>query len=160
MCIGRTHYAQASSVATVLWACARLYRGLWPAVSWPCRRPGLQCRKHGRTPCRRAPERVAACRVAAPAPCLEPPYAVSWHAAVLYSSVVPSYRDPKSPPQPRYKYLYRDPTPLRAHCAPCRTGARPYRKPPGRIVAYYAVSWRAPGRCLLALPVTIRFAIL
>ena len=97
-----------------------------------------------------AAHHVAACRVAAPAPCFEPPYAVSWHAAVLYSSTVPSYRDPKSPPQPRYKYLYRDPAPLSPHCAPCCTRARPDRKPPGRIVAYYAVSWRAPALpCLL-----------
>ena len=59
------HCAQAGRVEALSWACARLYRGLWPAVSWP--RPG-ECR----------------C-----SPCSEPPCTVSWRAAALYRGPLP-----------------------------------------------------------------------
>ena len=42
---------------------------------------------------------------------------------------------PKVAPQPRYKSLYRDPAPNRAHCAPCHACAWLYLRPPSRIVA-------------------------
>ena len=116
--------------------------------AWPVMSQAWQ-----RTPCRRTPTLVAARCVAAPASCREPPCVVSWCAIALYCSAVSSYRDPKSPPQPRYKSLYCDPAPTRAR-------ARPYRRPPARIVAYYFLSWRAPMRCLSALPVVIQFAVL
>ena len=61
------------------------------------------------------------------------------------------------PPQPRYKSLYRDPAPSRAHCAP-------YRRLPGRIVAEqwpYRSPWlpciTTHGRPLSA---TIQFCIM
>ena len=70
-----------------------------------------------------------------PRACREPPCAVSWRAAGLYRSAVPLYRNPKSPPQSRYKSLYRDPAPSHMHYTPCRACSRSYRRPPSHIMA-------------------------
>ena len=55
------------------------------------------------------------------------PLVVSWRTAALYRSAVPLYHDPKLPPQPRYKSLYRDPAPSNSHYML-------YHRLPGRIV--------------------------
>ena len=122
------------------------------ACGQPCHRPDRSfCKLYCNTPSTKAmlAHHVARCRA-----CREPPYVVSWRAAALYRSAVPSYCEPKSPPRPRYKSLYRDSALNHTHCAPCRACAQPYRgravaiswPSSCRIVACYAVSWRAPAR--------------
>ena len=124
---GHAHYAQAGRVMglcpTASWLVAGRVAGLAGCVEGLASRvPSLAERAVSSRPrkCRCAP-----CRSSG---------AISWRAATLYRSALPSYRDPKSPPQPRYKSLYRDPAPSHTHCAPCRARALPYRRPPSRIV--------------------------
>ena len=114
---------------------SRPCRGLVPgsimACGRLCPRPGRPCRAR-RIAASPPPPRTCCC-----ASC-RGSCAVSWCAAALYRSAVPSYRDPKSPLQPRYKSLYRDPASSSAHYAPCRVCTRPYRGLPLRRVAAQA----------------------
>ena len=72
-----------------------------------------------------------------------------YRGTLLYHSLGVLYRDPKSPPQPRYKILYRDP-PLarpraRTHClTPLRAA--------GRVMANISVVSQASWPCRGALP--------
>ena len=81
------------------------------------------------------------------APCRALTGAVSWSCPRPYHGPSTLYRDPKSPPQPRYKICIA--TQLSSHAARAYAAARPCAQPALSWPVswpYHAVSWVWPGR--------------